>query len=394
MLVVDIIVVIALVVAFATGITRGFFATVGTIAGLVVGALAALWWVPPLTPLVSDLLPEGLWRTLGLLALVVAIVALFTALGTALGAAIRRGVERTRLRGIERFFGGLVNLAATALVVLVLAAGATTSGVPLVSSAVASSTVIQALDRLSPAPLDDALAAIRALVVDDGLPRLREVIGTVVTPTDPPVALDDPDLQRASASVARISGTAYACGVSMTGSGFLAAPGLVVTNAHVVAGVDAPLVQLPGGDAREGRIVYIDAVDDLAVIAVADLEATPLAISAPVPAGTQTAVQGYPRGGPFASSTAGVIAVGPVPVPDIYERSAAVREVYTLDADVQPGNSGGPLLDADGDVVGVVFARGAEGERRGYAMTTGELRPALQGVDLDSPTVASGECTR
>jgi S1-C subfamily serine protease len=394
MLVVDVIVVIALVVAFATGVARGFFATVGTIAGLVVGALAALWWVPLLTPVLSDLLPEGIWRTIGILAVVVAIVALFTALGTAIGAAIRKGVERTRLRGVERFLGGIVNLVATALVVLVLAAGATASGVPVVSSAVASSQVVQTLDRLSPEPLDDALSSIRALVVDDGLPRLREVIGTVVTPTDPPVALDDPDLQRASASVARISGTAYACGVSMTGSGFLAAPGLVVTNAHVVAGVDAPLVQLPEGDAREGRVVYIDPVDDLAVIAVSGLEATPLAIAEPVSAGTQTAVQGYPRGGPFTSSTAGVIAVGPVPVPDIYDRSTALRDVYTLDADVQPGNSGGPLLDAQGDVVGVVFARGAEGERRGYAMTTDELAPVLQDVDGDSPTVASGACTR
>src|SRR5690606_24875314 len=113
-------------------------------------------------------------------------------------------------------------------------------------------------------------------------------------------------------SVARISGTAYSCGLSMTGSGFVAAAGLVITNAHVVAGVETPLVELPGGRAQEGRLVYLDPVDDLAVIAVDDLDARALPIADPAAAGSQAAVQGYPRGGPFTSSTAAVLTVGPV----------------------------------------------------------------------------------
>jgi S1-C subfamily serine protease len=180
----------------------------------------------------------------------------------------------------------------------------------------------------------------------------------------------------------------------MTGSGFVAADDLIVTNAHVVAGVDTPVVELPGRDAREGRVVYFDPIDDLAVIAVGGLGAAPLPVVPPVAAGAAVAVQGYPLGGPFTSGAAFVLSVGSAPVPDIYDQSSTPREIYALDADVRPGNSGGPLLTDAGEVAGVVFARGADDERRGYAMTTTELLPVLAGVSADAPAVQAGSCTR
>lgn len=394
MLIVDIIAAVALLVAFAAGISRGFFASLGTIAGLVAGAAAALWLIPLATPVVSDLVPAGSWRTAALAGLAVAVVLVVTALGAGIGAAARRGVDRTPLRGLERLLGGLTSVVATALALLMIASGLSTAGLPGVSPAIASSRVLGFLDALTPAPLDDALAAARSALIEDGIPRLEAVIGTIVTPDGPAIALDDPELQTAAASVARISGTAYACGMTLTGTGFVAAKDLVVTNAHVVAGVGSPIVELPGGWVTEGRIVYFDPVDDLAVIAVDGLVAAPLPIADPAAPGTQAAFQGYPLGGPFRSATAGVLSVGPVPVPDIYDTSVTPREVYALDADVQPGNSGGPLLSGDGQVIGVVFARGAEGEDRGYAMTTDELRPVLAGVGAQSPAVPSGTCVR
>ena len=201
------------------------------------------------------------------------------------------------------------------------------------------------------------------------------------------------DSARAEASVARISGNAYACGASLTGSGFVVANDLVVTNAHVVAGVDTPLVELPGRDAEEGRVVYFDPIDDIAVISVAGLDARPLPIVGDVAAGTPVAVQGYPLGGPFTSTSAYVLSVGNAIVSDIYEDSSQPREIYALEADVRPGNSGGPLLTAKGEVTGLVFARGQDDATRGYAMTTEELQPALE-ISADAATVSSGKCAR
>jgi len=151
---------------------------------------------------------------------------------------------------------------------------------------------------------------------------------------------------------------AYACGISSSGSGFVIAEDRVVTNAHVVAGVDRPVVELPGREARDGQVVYFDPVDDIAVIAVDDLEADPLEVAPVLPAGSSAAVQGYPHGGPFESMSAAVLAVGIVPVPDIYDDSSHPREIYTLDANVRPGNSGGPLFNLQGEVIGVLGPNG------------------------------------
>ena len=390
MLLVDVIVVILLVGALAIGVTRGLVAIAGSLAGLVVGALLAVWAVPLIAPGVAD----WEYRTLVLTVCAIAIVALCTALGTAIGAALRRGVDRARLRILDRILGAGGATIAGALVILLGAGAVSASGVPVISTAVASSRVLTFLDDLTPDPLDTALAEVRGFVVDEGIPRIGELLQPEVAPTAPAVALDDPELQRAAASVARISGTAYACGVSMTGSGFVAGTGLIVTNAHVVAGVETPVVELPGRDAREGRVVYFDPIDDLAVIAVRGLDAAPLAVVPPVAAGTAVAVQGYPLGGPFTSGAAFVLSVGSAPVPDIYDDTSSPREIYALDADVRPGNSGGPLLTDAGEVTGVVFARGSDDERRGYAMTSTELLPVLASVSADAPAVASGACTR
>ncbi|SDQ06368.1 MarP family serine protease [Microbacterium sp. cf332] len=390
MLLVDVIVVILLVGFLAIGVTRGLVAIAGSLAGLIVGSLLAVWAVPLIAPGVAD----WEYRSLVLAVCAIAIIGLVTALGTAVGAAMRRGVDRAKLRILDRILGAAGATVAGGLVLLLGAGAVTASGMPVVSTAVASSRVLSFLDGLTPDPVDTALAEVRGFVVDEGIPSIGELLRPEVAPTAPAVALDDPELQRAAASVARISGTAYSCGVSMTGSGFVAAEGLIVTNAHVVAGVDTPVIELPGRDAREGRVVYFDPIDDLAVIAVDGLDAAPLAIVPPVTAGTAVAVQGYPLGGPFTSGAAFVLSVGSAPVPDIYDDSSSPREIYALDADVRPGNSGGPLLTDGGEVAGVVFARGADDERRGYAMTTTELLPALAGVTADAPAVRAGACTR
>lgn len=390
MQIVDIVLLGVLVAAFAVGAIRGFVASLGTIVGVVVGGVVAVWSLPLLGPLWA----EVRWRSAIAAAVAIAIVLLCGALGSAVGAALRRGAERVRLAGLDRAVGAVTGTVATALVLLMVGQSVAVSGAPVISSAVASSRILTVLDAITPPPVDVALAQLRSVVVDDTLPTLDQVLAAPDVAAAPPLDLDDPALRAASQSVARISGTAYACGVSLTGSGFVAAPDLVVTNAHVVAGVDSPLVELPGLPARAGRVVSFDPEHDLAIVAVPGLGATPLDLSGSLGAGDAAAVEGYPLGGPLRSTGATVLTKGSAPVPDIYDASRGLREVYALAADVEPGNSGGPLLTADGRVAGIVFARGVDVADRGYAMTLGELNPELRAVTPDSPEVATGACAR
>ncbi|MFC8681753.1 MarP family serine protease [Microbacterium ureisolvens] len=388
MVVVDVLVILILVLACVAGVQRGFFASIGTLAGLAAGAFAAYW----LTPLVSAWVPSPVWRGPAVLITAVGLVFAGAALGAAIGSALRSGADRLKLRGIERFLGGIASVLAAVLALALVAPAIAVAGIPVVSSAVASSTVLRSIEAATPDPVAAALAQLRGALLDDGLPGLGQLLGPGTVEPAPPIALDDPELQRAAASVARVSGNAYACGRGSSGTGFVVAEDRVVTNAHVVAGVDTPVVELPGVAAREGRVVYFDPVDDLAVIAVDDLGAEALPFSPTLAEGEAAVVQGYPYGGPFTMVSAGVRSVGTANVPDVYDGSWNPREIYALQATVRPGNSGGPLLTGDGAVAGVVFARAEDDEDLGYAMTMTELTPVAEQAPSLSNTVSSGSC--
>jgi S1-C subfamily serine protease len=389
-LIIDVVLIVILVLALVVGVRRGLLASLGILIGVVLGGLAAFW----LVPIVNDVWPWQSTRVFAVIALVLLLVIGGAAAVGALGAALRRGVDRSApLRVIDRVLGGAFAVLAGALSLSLISASVIPTGTPVVSAALGSSQVIRTIEALTPRPVAEALARVRSAVLDEGLPQLGVLLDLDVQPTAPPVALDDPELTEAAASVARVSGVAYACGTSATGTGFVIAPDRVVTNAHVVAGVSAPVVELPGQPAREGRVVYFDAVDDLALIAVDGLGAAALPVVPPLVPGTAAVIQGYPWGGPFTSINAEVISAGSVLVPDIYGEASNLRDIYALAADVQPGNSGGPLLTDDGDVAGVVFARAETDAARGYAMTTAELEPVLAGAEAWTEAVSTGSCT-
>ena len=194
----------------------------------------------------------------------------------------------------------------------------------------------------------------------------------------------------AGPSTVKIEG--YGCGVLQEGSGFVVAPGLVVTNAHVVAGISAPLVQL-GTTVRHTEVVLFDPSFDLAVLRVPGLTAPALHLDpAPVGRGTQAAVLGYPGGGPFTVDAAGVMAAFEAQGRDIYGRGLTVRNVYELDALVRPGNSGGPLVLADGEVVGVVFSRSTVDPAVGYALTSPDVLPRVALAESARRAASTGGC--
>lgn len=372
------------VYGFRSGLSHALFA----FAGIVGGVIAAFF----LVPVIASWVPAPEFRPLATVISALGLIVLGNVIGSAIGRSARRGVEEGPLSGLDRLLGALATGIAAALIASVVGVSIGQLGVPVLSRAIAGSTVLRTIGTLTPDPVEAWLAQVRGVVIESGLPVITEAFG-IEDASIPVIDAGSPELTQAAQSVVRITGNAIACGVAQAGSGFVVADDRVVTNAHVVAGVNEPVIESPDGQALPGSVVYFDAVDDLAVIAVPGLSAAPLPLGDTVPAGTDAAVQGYPYGGPFSSGAAGVMSVRTTNVEDIYGQSSSPREVYTLAADIRQGNSGGPVLSLDGSVIGVVFARNADNSTVGYAMTMAELDPvAVQAASLGAP-VSTGDCT-
>ena len=384
----DLALILALLSYLIYGLRNGFLVTLGGIAGFAVGAVAAFLAVP----LVSGYVTDPGWRLTATVAAAVVLVALGHGLGTMIGRNIRGAVRIRPLRAADRFVGGAVSVVVSALVMSMLAFSIGALGVPFVSQQLAESKVIRFIDGLTPVPVKATMAQLRSTVIGNGIPTLLEGLAPGQPVPVPNASTDTPALNRAAESVLKIAGTAYQCGQNQTGTGFVVSPGRVVTNAHVVAGVSQPVVEVPSGGAMPGRVVYFDTKHDLAVLAVDGLPSAPLTLSPDLPNGSPAAFAGYPHGGPFQSKPATVQDISTVLVPDIYGNNSSPEDVYRLAGDVQPGNSGGPLLTTDGRVAGVIFAKATSDAEVGFALTMDDLTPvASQAPALTAP-VSSGQC--
>jgi S1-C subfamily serine protease len=386
----DVFLIVVLIAYLVYGYRTGLIRSLGGIVGVVLGAFIAVLLVPLVTSWVQD---PGL-RTISTIAVVVAVVVGGYYGGAALGRLIESRVRGLGIRRIDRALGAVVVTIVAALVVSMLAASISALGVPGISQAIASSQVLRVINAVTPDPVQAFLARVRSATVDQSLPRIAEAFGGTGNTSIPNVNTNTPALNNAALSVVRITGNAYACGQSQSGSGFVVANGRVMTNAHVVAGVAHPVVDVRNGPALPSTVVYFDPTGDLAVLAVPGLTVKPLPLGPTVSAGTQGVSDGYPFGGPFVSLSVAVDQVGTVNVENIYSTGTTPREIYSLAADVQEGDSGGPLLTQQGVVAGVVFAKGATTPNVGYAITMKSVQPIANAAPTLSAPVSSGQCTR
>jgi S1-C subfamily serine protease len=193
-------------------------------------------------------------------------------------------------------------------------------------------------------------------------------------------------------SVLKVTGVAQACRKRIEGSGFVYAPERVMTNAHVVAGVREPQVEVDG-TSLDATVVLFDPARDVAVLAVEGLDAAPLQPAAEEAEREQDAiVVGYPQDGPFRADAARVIRTQDARGKDIYQQEDVVREIYSVRGLVRQGNSGGPLIDVDGDVLGVVFAAAADDRTIGYVLTWDEVAEAAERARTSTAEVSTREC--
>ncbi len=388
--IVDLVLVLVLLAVTVAGYRRGLVRSAGAIAGLVVGGVAAAI----LCPKVGDWVGDPTSRLLVTVVVAVVLLLAGSAIGATIGALIGRGLLRGPLGLIDRVLGGAVALVIAVLVTSVAAGTVAQLGVPFLAGPLASSVVLRTIDAATPPQVQSALAALRSAAVQGSIPEIQSALGAVQGGATAPAAVSTAALTAAAKSVVKVTGTAYACGQSQSGTGFVIAPGRVLTNAHVVSGVHSPVVLDSDGAAHIGTIVYFDARSDLAVISAPSLKAATLPVAGSVSAGDTGVVDGYPFGGPFQTTGAKVEAVTVAAIANIGVSGDSDRHIAALAADIEQGNSGGPLLSPKGAVLGIVFAKSATEQDVGYAMTPAQFDGVVAKAPSLKSAVSSGACTK
>ncbi|HEV7362208.1 MAG TPA: acid resistance serine protease MarP, partial [Mycobacterium sp.] len=228
-----------------------------------------------------------------------------------------------------------------------------------------------------------------------GLPAVLEPFSrTPVIPVESPdpALANNPIVQATAPSVVKVRSLAPSCQKVLEGSGFVIAPDRVMTNAHVVAGSSSVQVYA-SGNPLDATVVSYDPSVDIAILAIPNLPPPPLAFSDPeAKTGTNVVVLGYPGGGNFTATPARIREAIKLSGPDIYRDPTPVtRDVYTIRANVEQGNSGGPLIDLSGHVLGVVFGAAVDDPDTGFVLTAGEVSSQLSRIG-DTQQVATGNC--
>jgi S1-C subfamily serine protease len=364
------------------GYARGFFVGALSLVGFAGGAFLGTRLGPLLIP---DGAESPYAPIFGLMGALIAGAILATGL-EGLALALRR---RVRAPGLEVVDGAL-GAALTACVALGIAwiggAVALQSSHDLdVRRAVQRSAVLRELNKTLPpsGSILNALARFDPFPVFSGPP-------VDLSPPNSAIARD-PQVKAAGAGVVRILATA--CGLGIEGSGWVARPGVVVTNAHVVAGTDDAVVQVGGHDPKhDAQAIYFDPTNDVAVLRVDGLGAPALRLVGNPKAGTAGAVLGYPQNGPYDVEPARLGRTETVNSDDAYGRGPVRRSITSLRARVREGNSGGPVVDGDGHVMATVFAATVGGPQAGgYGVPNAVVRSALSAA---RGSVSTGPCAR
>ncbi|MET0468458.1 MAG: MarP family serine protease [Aeromicrobium sp.] len=383
----DVVLVVTFVVYAYAGWVHGFVSNVFSGGGLLLGFLLGIFLAPRFF---SQGEGDPMQAVMSIV-LVFVVAGIGNFVGTLIGRSLRIG--RGPGRAVDAVFGAAFGTIVVMAASWALGYAVSASTLPYISSAVRDSTVLARVDNLMPARAGDALRSFTDTLTGDVFPRYLDPFETEIIPdTDPPdeATLALKSVRAARGSVVRLLGEAE-CRRTIEGSGFVIAPERVMTNAHVIAGVDKPTVTL--GDRRlPARPVWFDAELDLAVVDVPGLDGTPLRFDTGAQQGDPAAVLGFPQNGPFDARAARVRGSLDLKGPDIYGNGRVSRDVFSIRALVRSGNSGGPLISAKGDVIGVIFAASLSDPDTGYAVTAAETLPIAQAAVRATRTVSTGGC--
>ncbi|HTQ22537.1 acid resistance serine protease MarP [Mycobacterium sp.] len=379
-------------IAAISGWRSGALGSLLSFVGVLLGAVAGVLLVPH----IAGHIAATRARMFAALFIILTLVVVGEVAGVVLGRAVRGAIRNQTVRIIDSVIGVGVQLVVVLTAAWLLATPLTQSkDQPELASAVKGSRVLAGVNDVAPEFLHAVPKRLSALLNTSGLPAVLPPFSRApIARVDPPDAAlkNDPVVAATQPSVVKIRSVATSCGKVLEGSGFVISPNRVMTNAHVVAGSNSVQV-FASGNPFDATVVSYDPQVDIAILAVPNLSAKPLVFAdSEAKSGTSVLVLGYPGGGNFTASPARIREAIKLTGPDIYHDPQQVtREVYTIYANVEQGNSGGPLIDLKGQVLGVVFGAAVEDANTGFVLTADEV--ASQRAKLgNTQKVDTGTC--
>ena len=368
---------LALFVLFAiSGYRQGFIVGSMSFVGFVGGVIVGMLLAPPIVKAVV-----GGSAQQALLAIVIPFLTatLGQLLASSVGSALRNRVTWDSARSVDAVGGACVSGVALLVVAWLIGSALVTSPFVWLRSQVKDSTVLHSVNTFMPDQANTWFSSFRGFVSKTGFPQVFGGLGgesiVDVPPPDTKI-LNTPELRSARHSIVKIIGTARSCQRKIEGTGFVYAPEHVMTNAHVVAGVDSgPQVFTMGNGTYRGKVVLYDYKRDIAILDVPGLRLPSLSFDGSAETRDDAVVAGFPKNHSFTTRPARVRAKQKARGPDIYHSGQVTREIYAIRALVEQGNSGGPLLAPNGKVFGVVFAAALDNKDTGYVLTADEVAP-------------------
>ncbi|MFD8672588.1 MarP family serine protease [Streptomyces seoulensis] len=395
--VLDILLLLAAVWFAVVGYRQGFVVGILSVIGFLGGGLLAVWALPPVWDAVTDNAAVGTVAAVVAVIVVIVIASVGQALTTHWGNKLRRHITWSPARALDATGGALVNVGAMLLVAWLIGSALAQTTLPTLGREVRGSKVLVGMDQVLPVQSNTWFKDFGSVLAQNGFPQVFSPFSDEqireVQPPDPALA-NSAVAVRAQRSIVKVTGTARSCGKVLEGSGFVFGDRRVMTNAHVVGGVDEPTVQI-GGEGRryDATVVLYDWRRDIAVLDVPDLKAPALRFAAKdAGSGDGAIVAGFPENGAYDVRAARVRGRIMANGSDIYRRGTVGRDVYSLFTTVREGNSGGPLLTPQGAVYGVVFAKSRDDAQTGYALTADEIRPDVTRGRTANSQVGTDNC--
>lgn len=377
-------------IAAISGWRSGALGSLLSFVGVVLGAVAGVLLAPHVVANIDG--PRT--KLFVTLFLILALVVVGEIAGVVLGRAVRGAIRNPGIRTLDSTIGVALQIVAVLVAAWMLTYPLQTSDQPNLAAAVRGSVVLKEVDDVAPPWLRSVPRRLSALLDTSGLPDVLQPFGrTPIVAVDAPDAAlaADPVIAATRPSVVKIRGVAPGCQKVLEGTGFVVAPQRVMSNAHVVAGAESATVEVDGRT-YDAYVVSYDPQADISILDVPDLEAAPLQFAQGEAAtGTDAVVMGYPGGGDFVATPARIRETIELNGPDIYRSTTVTRQVYTIRGSVRQGNSGGPMIDPSGQVLGVVFGAAVDDADTGFVLTAEEVSRQLDKLN-STERVPTGAC--